>query len=98
MPETSARRSQRITPLNDKIVVRQDKITHTEGGLVIPADSEYGRDYGGSRGVVVAVGSSVSSVREDQTVVFAPGAGLRVTHDGVDYLILVEDHVFAIIE
>lgn len=91
-------------PTFDRILVDQDELeTKTSSGLFIPdavADAV-------NRGTVLAVGPG--RVTRDgvtipvelaigERVLFAPGSGLKVTVSGVDYLVLKEEEVIAIVE
>lgn len=92
-------------PMLDRILVDQDeKETKTSSGLIIP-------DAGAeavNRGTVVAVGPGKSpakggdvipvGIAVGERVLYAPGSGLKVTVSGVDYLVLKEEEVIAIVD
>ena len=92
-------------PMLDRILVDQDeKETKTSSGLFIPDASADAVN----RGTVLAVGpgrptkdgSEVIPVGiiVGERVLYAPGSGLKVTVEGVDYLVLKEEEVIAIVE
>lgn len=93
----------RLVPLADRVVVTHGVEKVTASGLVIP-DSAHKEHP--ERGTVVAVGKG--KVRDDGTViplevavgdevVFAKYGPEEVTVDGVDYFILREDQILAIV-
>ena len=92
-------------PMLDRILVDQDaKETKTSSGLFIPDTSAEAVN----RGTVLAVGSGKApvkggdvipvSINIGERVLYAPGSGLKVTVDGVDYLVLKEEEVIAIVD
>ena len=91
-------------PTFDRVLVDQDnKETKTAGGLIIPdvlAEAV-------NRGTVLATGPGKSTkngeiipvaINVGERILFAPEAGLKVTVDGADYLVLKEDEIIAIVD
>jgi chaperonin GroES len=93
-----------IRPLGDKVVVKvTEEEEKTAGGIIIPDTAKKKPQ----EGEVIAVGPgrilddgtrAPMNVKEGQKVVFAKYAGTDVTVDGVDYIILDEDSIYAIRE
>ena len=94
----------KIRPLSDRVLVKRvDEQEKTSGGLHIP-DSAKEKP---TEAIVVAVGSG--KIQEDgktrsleikagDKVLLGKYSGNEVRMDGVDYLILSEDEVLAIVE
>lgn len=91
-------------PTFDRVLIDQDnKETKTSSGLFIPdaiADAvncgtvvAVGPGKATRDGTVVPVGIAVG-----ERVLYAPGSGLKVTVSGVDYLVLKEEEVIAIVD
>lgn len=94
-----------IRPLNDKLIVERQEIENkSEGGIVLTSQSV----KKSNRGKVIAVGAGrrlnngdrISlDVKVDDIVLFNEGYGVKTEKiDGVEYLILSESDVLAIIE
>jgi len=91
-----------IRPLADKIVVKRLDERTTEGGIVIP---ETVGDKS-QRGTVVAVGPGKNEdgkinklfLKCNDNVIFGKYSGTEVTIKGVNYLVMKEDDVIAIID
>jgi chaperonin GroES len=93
-----------IRPLNDKIVVKRVEAEEkTKGGIVLPDTAKEKP----KEGVVMAVGTgkllengqrAPFQVKEKDRVIFSSYAGTEIKIDGVEYLILNEDDVLAIVE
>lgn len=93
-----------VRPLHDRIVVRRlEEGEQKSGGIIIP-DSAKEKPQ---RGEVIAAGNG--KVKEDGTripidvkagdvILFGKYSGQEVKLDGVDYLIMKEDDVLAVIE
>jgi chaperonin GroES len=94
----------RLQPLGERIVVqREESETTTAGGIVLP-DSAKEKP---ARGKVVAIGSgkllddgtrSESQLKTGDHVLFTSYAGETVEIDDVEYLLMREDDVLAVIE
>ena len=90
-------------PINDRVLVsRAAAETTTAGGFIIP-DAIAERT---NKGTVLAVGPGKTSkegvlipmtVQIDDVVMFAPGSGLPVKVNGVEYTVLQEDEIIAVI-
>ena len=94
---------QKITPLNDRILVKRlEAVDTTEGGIVLPdAAKEKPRE-----GEVVSVGAgrllesgerAPMQINVKDRVIFGSYAGTEIKFDGVELLIMSEDAVLAVI-
>jgi chaperonin GroES len=94
----------RLQPMGERIVVqREESETTTAGGIVLP-DSAKEKP---ARGTVVAIGSgkilddgsrSQSQLKEGDNVLFSGYAGETVEIDNVEYLLMREEDVLAVLE
>jgi chaperonin GroES len=93
-----------LKPLNDRVLVRRlEGEEKTSGGIIIP-DSAKEKPQ---RGEVMAAGPGKSdkdgnlvpmTVKKGDKVLFAKYAGTEFKMDGVEYLIMREDDILAVIE
>ncbi len=93
-----------LKPFGDRIIVKTlDVESVTKSGIIIPDNARSKSD----KALVLAVGpgkKNKSGVRvkptvcTNDTVLFVKGAGIRVNHDGKDYLVLSEDDIYGVIE
>jgi len=93
-----------VRPLNDRLLVqRLDEDEQPIGGIIIP-DSAKEKPQ---RGKVIAAGSGKRTddgervkldVRAGDTILFGKYSGQEIKLDGVEYLIMKEDEVFAALE
>ena len=94
----------KITPLNDKILVKRLEAAEvTKGGIVLPdAAKEKPRE-----GKIIALGDGARlddggraefQVKVGDRVIFSSYAGTEIKVGGEDFLILGEDDVLAIVE
>ena len=94
---------QKITPLNDRILVKRlEAVDTTEGGIVLPdAAKEKPRE-----GEVVSIGAgrllesgerAPMQLNAKDRVIFGSYAGTEVKFDGAELLIMSEDDVLAVI-
>mgnify|MGYP001445180593 FL=1 len=94
---------QKITPLNDRILVKRlEAVDTTEGGIVLPdAAKEKPRE-----GEVVSVGAgrllesgerAPMQINVKDRVIFGSYAGTEIKFDGAELLIMSEDDVLAVI-
>ena len=94
---------QKITPLNDRILVKRlEAVDTTEGGIVLPdAAKEKPRE-----GEVVSVGAgrllesgerAPMQINVKDRVIFGSYAGTEIKFDGAELLITSEDDVLAVI-
>ena len=92
-------------PTDDRILVNVDPIeTKTSSGIFLHVEAAEAVN----RGTVLAVGPGrylksydkhiPVEINVNERVLFAPGSGLKVRVEGVDYLVLKEDEVIAIVE
>ena len=101
---TKKKANTRLQPMGERIVVqREESEETTAGGIVLP-DSAREKP---ARGTVVAVGSgrllddgsrAESQLKEGDNVLFSSYAGETVEIDDVEYLLMREDDVLAVIE
>ena len=94
----------RLQPMGERVVVRRvESEETTAGGIVLP-DSAREKP---ARGTVVAIGSgrllddgsrSASQLNAGDVVLFSSYAGENVEIDDVEYLLMREDDVLAVIE
>lgn len=94
----------RLQPMGERIVVqREESVETTAGGIVLP-DSAQEKP---ARGTVVAIGSgkllddgsrAESQLSAGDIVLFSSYAGENVEIDDVEYLLMREDDVLAVIE
>jgi chaperonin GroES len=93
-----------IEILGDRILIRRlDSENKSAGGLVVLS----GDDITTPKGVVLKVGEGRTtkkgvviplSVQVDDTVMYLPQAGIKVTLDGEELLVLREDEIYAVID
>lgn len=94
----------KLIPLHDRVVIkREEEETKTAGGIVLPGSAAEKP----SRGEVVAVGEGKIHengnryelcVKVGDKVLFGKYSGNEVKIDGVEYIIMREDEVFAVIK
>jgi chaperonin GroES len=93
----------KVTPLGDGVFVRpQVREEKTRGGIFLPDTAKEKPQ----EGVVIAVGPGrynekgqrqELSVKPEQQVLYAKYAGTEVTIDGIDYLLLKESDILAVL-
>ena len=93
-----------LQPLGDRVVVqREESEATTAGGIVLP-DSAKDKP---ARGVVVAIGNgrllddgsrSEIQVNVGERVIFSSYAGEAFESNGVEFLLMREDDILAVIE
>jgi chaperonin GroES len=87
-----------ITPLHDRVIVKADAAEQkTAGGIIIPDTAKEKPQ----RGSVIAVGAGKKdepmTVAVGDAVLYGKYAGTEITLDGVDYLIMRESDILAVI-
>lgn len=87
-----------ITPLHDRVIVKAAEAeTKTSGGIIIPDTAKEKPQ----RGHVVAVGSGKKdepmTVKNGDVVLYGKYAGTEINLEGVDYLIMRESDILAIL-
>ncbi|MFP4459395.1 MAG: co-chaperone GroES [Candidatus Zixiibacteriota bacterium] len=90
----------KLKPLHDRVLVKPEEVEKkTEGGLYIPDTAKKEKPQ---RGEVVAVGEGQGDtplkVKEGDKVLFSKFAGNDITIEDVEYLIMRENDILAIIE
>jgi chaperonin GroES len=94
----------KVTPIGDKVVVRRlDAEEKTAGGILLPDAAQQkpqeGRVLSVGDGRLIAGGKRAAhQVREGDKVVFLTYAGMEVSVDGNDLLILREEDILAVID
>lgn len=84
-----------LKPLNGNLIVKvKDIETKTEGGLILSRGSS--RDL--VEAEVMETESLQNSIPKNAVVVFQQKNGVPINHEGVDYLIVKEEDVLAIIK
>lgn len=94
----------KLRPLHDRVIVkREDEEKTTAGGIVLPNSATEKP----SQGTVIAVGDgkilndgskSAMNVKAGDKILFGKYSGSEVKIDGVEYIIMREDEIFAVIE
>jgi len=94
----------KLKPLNDRVLVKRlEEETKTAGGIIIP-DSAKEKPM---KGEIIAVGPGKVgedgkrvklSVDKGNKVLFNKYAGTEIKVDGVEYLMMREDDILAVIE
>jgi chaperonin GroES len=94
-----------LQPLHDKVLIESiDHDEKTKGGIIIPETAEKERPQ---EGKVVAVGSGrllldgtvkPLDVKKGDKVLFGKFGGAEIGIEGVQYLILREDEILAIVD
>ena len=83
-----------VKPLSDRVLVLPNPAEEkTAGGLIIP-DTAKEKPLAGK---VVAVGPGTSEVKIGDQVLYGKYAGQEIQVDGVDYLIMKQNDILAII-
>ena len=93
----------KVVPLNDKIVVeRLEAESKTAGGIVLPDTAKEKP----KQGEVLSLGEgkrlesgkrATFQIKVGDRVLFTSYAGSEVTVDGVEYLIMTEDDILAVV-
>ena len=93
-----------IKPINDKVLVKRlEAETTTAGGIVLPDNAKEKP----KEGTIVAIGNgrmlksgerSQFQVAKGDRVIFSSYAGTEIKVQGMEYLILAEDDILAIVE
>ena len=94
----------KVRPLHDGVLVqRLEEEEKTKGGIIIPDTAKEKPQ----QGRVIAVGSGrlnekgervPMDVKENDRILFSKYAGNEIKIDGVEYLIMREDDILAILE
>ena len=101
---TKSKPQVRLQPLGERLVIqREEGESTTSGGIVLP-DSAKEKP---ARGTVIAIGTgkllddgtrSKSQLKEGDRVLFTSYAGENVQIDEVEYLLMREDDILAVVE
>jgi len=82
-----------IRPLSDRLVIMPDQAEETIGGLLVPESYREKQ----RKGKVISVGSKVTQIQIGQTAMFGEHAGTELIIDKVEYRIMREEDVLAVI-
>ena len=87
-----------IKPLSDRVVIEPMAAeTTTASGLIIPDTAKEKPQ----KGTVMAVGNGkkdhTMTVKVGDTVLYGKYAGTELKYEGIDYLIMKEEEIYAII-
>src|SRR6266513_490431 len=94
----------KVIPLNDKILVKRlEAEEKTAGGILLPDTAKekprQGKIVSLGDGKLLENGKRASfQVKEGDRVLFTSYAGNEVTIDGVEYLIMTEDDILAVVD
>jgi len=84
-----------LKPLGEYVVLAFEKEeTKTESGIILSTND---KDKP-SVGKVIAVGPKVETIKVNDRVVYQTYSGSKVKFDGVEYLIIKQEHILAIYE
>jgi len=93
----------RITPLNDRVLVKRTQVEQaTASGIIIPDSAQkktlYGTVLATGKGRVDAQGAHHPlSIKEGDTVLFGKYTGTEFSFDNEDLLILSENEILGVI-
>ena len=87
-----------ITPLHDRVIVKPAAAEEkTAGGIIIPDTAKEKPQ----RGIVIAAGSGKKdepmTVKTGDAILYGKYAGTEITFDGIEYLIMRESDILAIV-
>ena len=87
-----------IDPLSDRVVVMPEEVDEmTASGIILPDTAKEKPQ----RGKIVAVGPGTKenpvTVKVGDIVLYGKYSGTELQHDGVDYLIMKESDILAIV-
>jgi chaperonin GroES len=104
MNATMTKKTKKLKPLNDRILVEKAEAQEkTEGGIYLPTGSQEKP----IEGLVVAVGPGARNekgertpmqIKEGDRILYSKYSGTELKTDGKEYLIISEKDVLAIVE
>ena len=88
-----------ITPLADRVIIKQAAAeTTTAAGIIIPDTAQEKPQ----KGEVVSVGKGTKdnpmTVKKGDIILYGKYAGTELKHEGVDYIIMKETEILAILK
>jgi len=101
---TKAKSGAKVRPLGDKVLIRRLEAQEmSKGGIVIPDSAKEkpkeGRVVSLGTGRTLDDGSTVEfQVKNGDRVLFSSYAGTEVKLEGVDYVIMGEDDILAVLD
>jgi len=86
-----------IVPLGNRVVVqpKEKEETKSASGIILPDSAQEDKS---NIGTVVAVGEKVKEVSENDTVLYTEYGHETITIDDIDYKIMGEDKLLAVIK
>jgi chaperonin GroES len=104
MAEKTRRKSMKITPLQDRVLVKRvEQEEKTKGGIIIPDTAKEkpleGKVVAAGKGKILEDGKlQPVEVKPGDRILFGKYSGTEVEIDGEEHLIVKEDDILAIIE
>jgi chaperonin GroES len=92
-PTAESRPARTLIPRGDRVLVKRDEETVSQGGIHLP-DS---RKEKPCTGTIVEVGPGTTTLRKGASIMFGQWSGIEVTLDNVTYIILKEEEIVAVI-
>ncbi len=84
-----------IRPLNDNILIRKIKAEHTtKSGIILPGSEKELPQIG----EVAEIGEGAKNLVKGSRVVFPKYEGTELEYEGIDYIIIEESKILAVIE
>jgi chaperonin GroES len=84
----------KIKPIGNRVAILQKEAEQvTASGLIIPTDAQEKPQ----QGEIIAIGSKVEDIAVGDTVIYSKYAGTSLTIGNVEYLVLSEEDVFAVL-
>jgi chaperonin GroES len=84
----------KIKPIGNRVAILQKSAEQvTASGLVIPTTAQEKPQ----QGEIIAIGSKVEDIAVGDTVIYSKYAGTSLTIGNVEYLVLSEEDVFAVL-
>lgn len=84
----------KIKPIGNRVAIMQKSAEQvTASGLVIPTTAQEKPQ----QGEIIAIGSKVEDIAVGDTVIYSKYAGTSLTIGNVEYLVLSEEDVFAVL-
>lgn len=81
-----------ITPLHDYVVAKQDEaVTRTKSGLYIPEKAAEKP----KTATILAIGTDVKDIKVGDKVIYGGYTNNEVKHDGVDYILIKSENIYA---
>jgi chaperonin GroES len=87
-----------MKPINDRVVVKPSPAEEkTKGGIIIPDTAKEKPQ----RGEVIAVGNGKDdkkmTVKKGDIVLYGKYAGVELSHEGIEYIVMREDDILVVL-